>query len=148
MMTAKVTTKKEIHPVKEKSVLKYVSAKGGRKTAYAVARVFLKGGVLTVNGKDYKEYFKSERNQVVAMAPLALVKLAEKMGASVMVYGGGINAQADAVRNAISRALVLSDASLRLVLKGAGYLTRDARMVERKKYGLRKARRAPQWAKR
>lgn len=147
MMTAKATIKKEVHPMKEKPV-QFVQAKGGRKTAYAVARVFAKNGGLTVNGKDYKEYFKSIRNQTVALSPLVLVKLTEKMGASVMVSGGGINAQADAVKNSIARALVLSDASLRLVLKGAGHLTRDARMVERKKYGLRKARRAPQWAKR
>ncbi len=140
-MTAKATIKKE-KPVA------YVSAKGGRKTAYAGARVFASKGGLTVNGKDYKEYFKSIRNQMVAVSPLVLTKLAEKIGASVMVTGGGINAQADAAKNAIARALVLSDASLRLVLKGAGYLTRDARMVERKKYGLKKARRAPQWAKR
>ena len=140
-MTAKATTKKEVQQ-------KYVQAKGARKTAYAVARVFEKGAGLVVNGKDYKEYFKSFRNQLHAIESLSLVKLAEKMGATVKVTGGGINVQAEAVRNAVARALVIFDASLRLALKGAGYLTRDARMVERKKYGLRKARRAPQWAKR
>ncbi len=154
-MTAKATTKKELRPAlsagkpaKEKAVVKYVQAKGGRKTAYAVARVFNQTGGLTVNGKDYKEYFKSLRNQLAAIGSLAIVKLAEKMSATVKVTGGGINAQAEAVRNAVARALASFDSSLRLVLKGAGFLTRDARMVERKKYGLRKARRAPQWAKR
>lgn len=128
--------------------VRYVTARGGRKTANAFARVFSGKGGLMVNNKDYKEYFKTLRNQSVAMSPFELTSLKSTMSATVMVSGGGINAQADAVKNAIARALVNSDAGLRKSLKQAGYLTRDARMVERKKYGLRKARRAPQWAKR
>lgn len=134
--------------MKKQSISKFVQAKGGRKTASAVARVLPnKTGVL-INEKNYKEYFKIPKNQLAAVAPLELLKLSEKVSASVKVYGGGINAQAEAVRNAIAKALVKYDESLKLALRRAGFLTRDARMVERKKYGLKKARRAPQWAKR
>ncbi len=126
---------------------RFFAAKGGRKTANASARVF-SGKGLAVNGKDYKEYFKTLRNQVTAFAPFDTLKIHEKMGASVKVFGGGINAQAEAVRNAIARALAKADATLIATLRRAGFMTRDSRTVERKKYGLLKARRAPQWAKR
>mgnify|MGYP001558335105 CR=1 FL=1 len=126
---------------------RYFSARGGRKTANAYARVFVGKGLM-VNEKDYKDYFKTIRNQVTAFASLESSDMKAKMGATVKVAGGGINAQADAVKNAIARALVKMEPDLRKVLKVAGFLKRDARMVERKKYGLRKARRAPQWAKR
>ena len=131
----------------QKPAVRFFAARGGRKTAYASARVFNGKGLL-VNNKDYKEYFKTLRNQVTAISPFDALKIHEKMGASVKVFGGGINAQADAVRNAVSRALAKADETLKGTLRRAGYMTRDARMVERKKYGLRKARRAPQWAKR
>ncbi|TSC81234.1 MAG: small subunit ribosomal protein S9 [Parcubacteria group bacterium Gr01-1014_19] len=126
---------------------RYFTARGGRKTANAYARVFIGKGIL-VNNKDYKDYFKTVRNQSVAFGSLETSDMKAKIGATVTVAGGGINAQADAVRNAIARALVNMEPELRKVLKVAGFLKRDARMVERKKYGLRKARRAPQWAKR
>lgn len=132
----------------EKKINKFIQAKGGRKTAQAVARVIPNESGLVVNDKDYKEYFKIPKNQVVAFASFDLLKIASKIRATVKVYGGGINAQAEAVRNAIARALVKYDESLKSILRRAGFLTRDARMVERKKYGLKKARRAPQWAKR
>ena len=130
----------------EKKSTRYFQARGGRKTASAYARVFSGKGLL-VNNKDYKEYFRTMRNQVTAIASLEVAGT-EKIGATVTVAGGGINAQADAGRNAIARALVKLDETLRKALKPTGYLTRDSRAVERKKYGLHKARRAPQWAKR
>ncbi len=136
--------KKQAEKIKEK----YFQAKGGRKTARASARVFPNQSGFLVNDKDYKEYFKTFRNQIAAMAPLEILKIADKIKATVRVFGGGINAQAEAVRNAVARALVKHNGEFRAALKRAGYLTRDARMVERKKYGLKKARRAPQWAKR
>lgn len=144
MVTKKITTEKVVKP----KAARYTQAKGGRKTANASARLFSDKTGITVNNRDYKEYFRIPKNQTVAQSPLELLKVQDKMGASVMVYGGGLNAQADAVRNAISRALVKFDESFRIALRQAGFLTRDARMVERKKYGLKKARRAPQWAKR
>lgn len=127
---------------------RFFSARGGRKTANALARVYIDQSGILVNEKNYKEYFRTLKNQIAANAPLELLKLVDKIGASVKVSGGGINAQAEAVRNSISKALVRYNNDFRLVLRRAGFLTRDARMVERKKYGLRKARRAPQWAKR
>lgn len=138
---------KKQQPEKVKTA-RFVSAKGGRKTANASARVFSEKTGILVNDKDVREYFKTFKNQIAASAPFELLKIADKVSASVRVYGGGINAQAEAVRNAISRALVKFNGEFRAALKRAGYLTRDARMVERKKYGLKKARRAPQWAKR
>ena len=127
-----------------------MQAKGGRKTANAIARVSgnKTSEGLVVNGKGYKEYFKTFRNQVAAGAPFELLKIWDKVSATVKVYGGGINAQAEAVRNAVARALVKFNEEFKPSLRRAGFMTRDARMVERKKYGLRKARRAPQWAKR
>jgi small subunit ribosomal protein S9 len=83
-----------------------------------------------------------------ALAPLNNLKLADKFDVTIKVVGGGIHAQAEAVRHGLARALVLSDAGLKKRLRGLGFLTRDPRMVERKKYGLKKARRAPQWQKR
>lgn len=138
-------------PQTEKLVVKknrFTQARGGRKTANAIARVFANIPGIFVNDKDYKEYFKTPRNQAVAESPIKVLNVADKLGATVHVSGGGINAQADAVRNAISRALTKLNETYRIPLKRAGFLTRDARMVERKKYGLVKARRAPQWAKR
>lgn len=131
----------------KKTASRYFQAKGGRKTANASARVFVGKG-LVVNNKDYKEYFRTLRNQIVAHSPLETADLKTRVGASVMVAGGGINAQADAVKNSIARALVKMEPDLRKLLKPTGSLTRDSRIVERKKYGLLKARRAPQWAKR
>jgi small subunit ribosomal protein S9 len=133
-------------PLKKKE--RYAQAKGGRKTATALARVYASGKGVIVNDKDYKEYFKDERNQKKVIAPFEKLSLSDSMKATVKVSGSGINAQADAVRNAISRALVKQSEDFRGTLKPFGFLTRDGRMVERKKYGLKKARRAPQWSKR
>ncbi len=142
MTPVKKTTEKLV-----KTVVRFFSAKGGRKSANASARVFSGKGIL-VNDKDYKQYFKTLRNQITAFAPFDALKIHEKMGASVHVSGGGINAQADAVRNAIARALAKADESLKGTLRRSGFMTRDSRVVERKKPGKLKARRSPQWAKR
>ncbi len=103
---------------------------------------------MIVNGKDVKKYFSLPRHVGSALSPLDQLKLADKFDVSVHVSGGGINAQAEAIRHGLSRAIVLTDIEWKPRLRAMGFMTRDSRMVERKKYGLRKARRAPQWAKR
>ena len=127
---------------------KYVEAKGGRKTATALARVYQKNIGIFINDKKYTDYFMNPGDQKKVAAPFQAVGMTETMGATVKVSGSGIHAQADAVRNAIARAMVKQDEAFRKILKVEGYLTRDGRMVERKKYGLKKSRRAPQWSKR
>lgn len=126
----------------------YIRGRGGRKTATAITHLFKKEGGLTVNGKDYKAYFKGEKHRAIANEAFQRANASDAYSASVHVTGGGLNAQAEAIRNSVARALAEADQAFRPVLKREGFLTRDARMVERKKYGLRKARRAPQWAKR
>lgn len=127
---------------------KYFEAVGRRKTAIARVRIFDKKGNLTVNGKTYEEYFKDSSQRIKAVAPFENLKVKSSLSATAKVSGGGLNAQAEAVRHGLSRALVVLNPVFRKRLKELGYLTRDPRMVERKKYGLKKARRAPQWAKR
>ncbi len=123
-------------------------ATGRRKTS--TARVYLsKGkGKITVNDKPLNEYFGREVAQMLVMQPLNLVELLEKIDIRAMVNGGGSFGQAGAIRHGISRALVEYDNELRPQLKKAGYLTRDPRKVERKKFGLKKARKSSQYSKR
>lgn len=126
---------------------KYFEGVGRRKTAVARVRFYPDhGGDFTVNGVDYKEYFPVLRYQKKAVAPLSLVST--KGGVQVKVNGGGVMAQSEAVTLGLARALIKFNADFRKEFKTFGYLTRDPRMVERKKYGLKKARRAPQWRKR
>lgn len=126
---------------------KYFEAVGRRKTA--VARVRLSEGKgITVNNKNYADYFTINRLKVALLSPLKATGMDGKFGASIVVRGGGPKAQAEAARHGIARALVNFDASFKKRLREFGFLTRDSRMVERKKYGLKKARRAPQWSKR
>lgn len=127
---------------------RYIETTGGRKTAAARVRLFTAMTDITVNGRNYRQYFKIVKHQQAAVAPLELMKLNGKLGATVRVTGGGIGAQAAAMRHGLARALTVFNPDFRKRLRGAGFLTRDSRMVERKKYGLKKARRAPQWAKR
>lgn len=127
---------------------RYFEARGARKTAVARVRLFTKSQGLTVNGKDYKEYFREPQLQKTAIQPLAVMNIEDRLGATAKVSGGGLNSQAEAVRHGLARALVLFNADFRKRLRRYEFLTRDPRMVERKKYGLKKARRAPQWAKR
>ncbi|GAA4408093.1 30S ribosomal protein S9 [Nibrella saemangeumensis] len=121
---------------------------GRRKTA--VARVYLSPGTgaIQVNGKEYTQYFPSEILQIITKQPFATINANESYDVKVNVRGGGIAGQAEAIRMAISRALVESNAEFRPALKKEGFLTRDSRMVERKKYGRAKARRRFQFSKR
>jgi small subunit ribosomal protein S9 len=121
---------------------------GRRKSA--VARVFIKAGSgkIVVNGKDAAEYFSRETGLMVIRQPLELTNNVERFDIMVNVHGGGESGQAGAVRHGITRALIDYDAALKPELSKAGFVTRDAREVERKKVGLRKARRAKQFSKR
>ena len=116
----------------------------------SVARVYLEPGKgeITINKRSLDEYFGLETLKVIVRQPLEAVGAADKYDITVSVHGGGFTGQAGAIRHGISRALLQADADYRPALKKAGYLTRDPRMKERKKYGLKKARRAPQFSKR
>lgn len=121
---------------------------GRRKTS--TARVFLRPGTgaITINRRTVEQYFGRETARMIMRQPLELVELADKFDAYITVRGGGMSGQAGAIRHGISRALVNYDENLKGTLRRAGFLTRDAREVERKKVGLRKARRATQYSKR
>ena len=131
---------------------KYFEGIGRRKSAVARVRFYPagKGGTFVVNDKDYKEYFVTQRYRASAFAPMIILDSGVKKDAevSVKIKGGGIMSQAEAVTVGLGRALVKFDGGLKERLRTAGYLTRDPRKVERKKPGLKKARRAPQWKKR
>jgi small subunit ribosomal protein S9 len=127
---------------------KYISATGRRKRAVAEVRLYDKGkGVIMVNGLKAQDYFQAVYMLIIGQ-PLKLTGHIRDLNFSVIVHGGGKRGQADAVRHGISRTLLKMNEELRPVLKTKNYLTRDARKVERKKPGLKKARRAPQWSKR
>jgi small subunit ribosomal protein S9 len=121
---------------------------GRRKTA--VARVFLRPGAgrITVNGKEFQDYFRGILVGVQALEPLKATGAAGRYDALISAQGGGPSGQAEAIKLGVARALLKVDPNFRSVLKQGGYLRRDAREVERKKYGLHKARRAPQYSKR
>lgn len=123
-------------------------ATGRRKTA--VARVFLRPGegTIKINGRDAKEYFPREALQIVIQQPLELTGAVGQFDVRVSVRGGGIAAQAEATRHGVTRALLLANPAWRPTLKRAGFVTRDPREVERKKYGRHKARKRPQYSKR
>ena len=116
----------------------------------SVARVYLTAGTgnITINGRSIDEYLGLETLKVIVRQPLALTETEGKFDVLVNVKGGGYTGQAGAIRHGISRALLEADADYRPILKKAGYLTRDPRMKERKKYGLKSARRAPKFSKR
>ena len=121
---------------------------GKRKTSVARVRLAVGAGKVTVNGKDINEYFELESLVAVCKQALALTELENVVDVRVNVYGGGIAGQAGAIRHGIAKALVEFKPELRAELKKAGLITRDARKKERKKYGLKKARKAPQFSKR
>ncbi len=127
---------------------KYTAALGRRKEAVAQVRLMGGKGEFLVNQRPVKEYFPVFHLQQAVHAPFAAAGLEGKYDVSVKVAGGGVRGQADAVRLGIARALVEINPDLRPVLKKAGFLSRDARVRERKKYGHKSARRSPQWAKR
>ena len=132
-----------------KSSSQYFYSAGKRKTAIARVKLFDGGkGDITVNGTKAKDYFPTPLHIENAVAPLGLADAAKRFDVEVNLKGGGKAAQSDALRHGISRALLLVDPDLRSVLKKAGFLRRDARIKERKKPGLKGARRAPQFSKR
>ena len=121
---------------------------GRRKSSIARVYVMPGKGNITINKRDINDYFGLETLKVVVRQPLTLLEATEKYDVIVSVHGGGTTGQAGAIRHGIARALLQADADFRPVLKKAGFLTRDPRMKERKKYGLKAARRAPQFSKR
>lgn len=139
----------------------YIEGIGRRKTAIARVRIFsvakkdadcdayiASKDLFEVNGKSLEAYFALLRDSKAACSPLEKVSVLGTIRVTVKVQGSGLRAQAEAIRHGLARALEAYNAEFRPLLKKAGYLTRDPRMVERKKYGLKKARRAPQWSKR
>lgn len=137
----------------EKKILEgeYFYAVGKRKASVAQTRIYFneKGkAAILINDRDLNDYFGLARVRDVAKAPLASIGKEGEFDVRVKVAGGGTKGQAEAIRLGIARALIKYDSAYRKALKDLGYLTRDARVVERKKPGLKKARRAPQWAKR
>lgn len=155
-VTKKVATKKVVAPkvVKEEKKAKsfsgkYVPATGRRKTSVARVRLYSEGkNQIIVNGKEYRDYFQMESMQTKVREALDKMKLVEKFDISVIVKGGGVDSQAEAVRHGIARALIKIDETCKKRLRKEGLLTRDSRMKERKKPGLKRARKAPRWSKR
>jgi len=150
-MPEKILKIKKVEKVGKTSPVKtgrYFEAVGRRKTAVARVRLSNHKGGLKINNKDYLQYFPIFRLQQTAYSPVEKTKLNNKVDVTAQVSGGGLSSQAEAVRHGLARALILFDLNLKPTLKSFGYLKRDPRMVERKKFGLKKARRAPQWAKR
>ena len=132
----------------------YTSAKpyfygtGRRKKSVARVRLYPGSGVVTINGRDIDDYFGLETLKLIVNQPFGVTETTGKFDIVANVNGGGFSGQAGAIRHGVARALLQSDVELRPALKKAGFLTRDPRMTERKKYGLKKARRAPQFSKR
>ena len=126
----------------------YFYGTGRRKSSVARVRVYNGTGKITINDRDIDDYFGLETLKLIVRQPLALTGTADKFDIICRVAGGGVTGQAGAIRHGLSRALLQYDAELRGALKKAGFLTRDPRMKERKKYGLKGARRAPQFSKR
>lgn len=157
-MVEKKTTKKSSvkkkeseeskEPISKKKTEKYYYGLGRRKTAVARVRLYKGKGEFLINDKEAKQYFPTLELQTIIEGPLKLTNLLGQFRVSVKVRGGGPKSQAEAVRLGIARALVVFDKDLKKELKTAGFLKRDPRMKERKKPGLKKARRAPQWRKR
>ena len=121
---------------------------GRRKHSVARVRLYKGNGAFTINDRSIDDYFGLETLKLIARQPLALTDTADKFDIVVKVAGGGVTGQAGAIRHGVARALLEFNAELRPELKKAGFLTRDPRMKERKKYGLKAARRAPQFSKR
>ena len=128
---------------------KYFYGTGRRKSSVARVRVYENGtGSITINGRDIDEYFGLETLKLIVRQPLVTTDLLGKVDIVVSVAGGGVSGQAGAIRHGVARALLSVNPEFRATLKAAGFLTRDPRMKERKKYGLKAARRAPQFSKR
>jgi small subunit ribosomal protein S9 len=128
--------------------VRYYEAVGRRKRAVARVRLYPGDGQVVVNNKGLKEYFGRSQDWTNATAPLALTSNEHRFNLSVLVSGGGITGQAQAIRHGVARALLRADPAVKHALRQAGYLTRDPREKERKKPGLKRARKAPQYTKR
>ena len=127
----------------------YMYGTGRRKSSVARVHLFPGGtGTITINGRDIDDYFGLETLKLIVRQPLVTTDMAAKVDITAKVVGGGVTGQAGAIRHGIARALLQVDEAYRPALKAAGFLTRDPRMKERKKYGLKAARRAPQFSKR
>ena len=126
----------------------YFYGTGRRKNSVARVRVYNGTAKITINGRDIDDYFGLETLKLIVRQPLAVAEVEGKFDLVVRVGGGGVSGQAGAIRHGLARALLQYDENLRPALKKAGFLTRDPRMKERKKYGLKAARRAPQFSKR
>ena len=127
----------------------YQYGTGRRKSSVARVRLYENGtGAITINGRDIDDYFGLETLKLIVRQPLVSTDTVGKVDIICTVSGGGVTGQAGAIRHGIARALIVADPELRGALKKAGFLTRDPRMKERKKYGLKAARRAPQFSKR
>lgn len=126
----------------------YFYGTGRRKSSVARVRVYAGSGNITVNGRDINDYFGLETLKLIVNQPIELTQTVGKFDLVCIVNGGGVTGQAGAIRHGLSRALLQYNIELRGILKQAGFLTRDPRMKERKKYGLKAARRAPQFSKR
>lgn len=150
------TTEKKTEEVKapavkapKKAATRYIEAVGRRKTSTARVRITESAKeAIVINKKTLPAYFPTAELQSIINDPLVTSKIAAKFSVSALVKGGGIHSQAEAVRHGLSRALVTYDEESRLRLKKSGFLKRDPRMKERRKFGLKKARKAPQWSKR
>jgi small subunit ribosomal protein S9 len=127
---------------------RYFYGTGKRKTSVARVRLYPGPGEVIVNGRPLAEYFGRETDRSMAVAPLAVADLQGRFSASVKVAGGGITGQAGAIRHGVTRALIVMDEALKPALRRVGFVTRDARVKERKKFGLKRARKAPQYTKR
>jgi small subunit ribosomal protein S9 len=150
-MPTKTTEKKAEKTMKKEAPKKgkYLYAVGRRKSATAQVRFFGSGeGKITINGRDFREYFTTPAQRQLVLGPLVLLGVEKKVDLEARVRGGGLNGQADAVRLGIARTLVAEDETRKTTLKKESMMTRDARKKERKKPGLKRARRAPQWQKR
>lgn len=147
--TTVVAEAEEVHAAEVVKGGSFIAAVGRRKTAIARVRLIKNGkGIISVNGKKVEQYFSTEDLREQAVSPLKAVGQQEAVDASVKVTGGGILGQAQAMRHGLSRALVELNPTFRTALKKLGYLTRDSRKRERKKFGRKSARRSPQWSKR
>ena len=126
----------------------YFYATGRRKNSVARVRLYPGSGKITINDRDIDDYFGLDTLKIIVRQPMELTETTSKYDVVCRVNGGGVSGQAGAIRHGIARALVVADAELRPEIKKAGFLTRDQRMKERKNYGLKAARKAPQFSKR
>ncbi len=127
---------------------RYFYGTGKRKTSVARVRLYPGTGEVVVNGRPLAEYFGREADRSMAVSPFAVLELQGRFSASVKVAGGGVTGQAGAIRHGVTRALIAMDETLKPTLRRVGFVTRDARVKERKKFGLKRARKAPQYTKR